>query len=138
MSAPVLEARVLIVDDDQQFTKAIKPQLETHFQEVELAASEEEGWALLEKDCYDLVLLDLILGEEPTGMGMCRRLKSAERWRDMPVLIVTMADVLYGMSLKSLLADGNCLPADDFADKGLEPSEIVKRARRIVERSVQR
>jgi hypothetical protein len=44
------------------------------------------------------------------------------------------ADVSYGLSIKSFLTDGECLPAEDFVDKIQAPEEIVMRARRMVER----
>ena len=134
LKAPVLKARVLVIDDDESFLAAIRHGLEASFREVHCAAGEAEGWALLEKNAYDLVLLDLLLGGEPAGLRICRRLKNDPRWRDVPVLVVSAADMLYGLSLKSYLADEQCLPAEDFVDKVAGPAEIVKRARRIVER----
>ena len=56
------------------------------------------------------------------------------RWRNTPVMMLSSADVSYGLSIKSFLTDGECLPAEDFVDKIQAPEEIVMRARRMVER----
>lgn len=134
MKAPLLRARVLVIDDDTDYVASLKGHLETSFEAVDCAAGEAQAWALLEENSYDLILMELILDYDAAGLGMCRRLKGAARWRDVPILVVTDADTRYGLNLKSYLGDRQCMPADDFVDKNVAAKEVVKRARRIVER----
>lgn len=134
VKAPTLSAKVLLVDDDPLFLDALKPKLLESFETVEQADDEDGAWKLLEANSYDIVLLDVIFGHRPAGLELCRRIKRDPRWRDVPVLIVSMADVMYGMNLKGFLDDQGCLPADAFIDKLAGADEIVKRARCIIER----
>ena len=136
MKAPRLKASVLAIDDDEGFLAALRKSLEANFQRVDCARSPEEAWARLEERDYDLIMLEILLGGEPAGLEMCRRLKADTRRRDTPVLIVSIADLLYGMSLKSYLGEESVLPADGFIDKLADSEEIVKRARSIVEKPV--
>lgn len=134
MKAPVLDARVLVIDDDEAFLAALQPALEESFSAVDCAPGEEEARSLLARRRYDLILLDVLLGNEPAGLGLCRALRAEPRWRDVPVLVVTAVDAMYGMNLKSYVGEDQCLPADAFIDKGAGVEEILKRARSVVER----
>ena len=134
MNRPQLKARVLLVDDEADFAASIKLQLERDFQTVDYVSDEEQALAMLEKNHYELVILDIMLHHDVGGLRLCRRLKAEPRWRNTPVMMLSSVDVSYGLSIKSFLTDGECLPAEDFVDKIQEPEEIVLRARRMVER----
>jgi CheY-like chemotaxis protein len=134
MSGPVLKAKVLVVDDGTDFPAALREHLGRNFQEVDQARSESEALALVERKSYDLLIMDIILDNDTGGMRLCRALKADQRRQRIPVMILSAADVRYGMSIKSCLDDGRCLPADDFVDKGAEVAQVVERARRLVER----
>lgn len=135
MAEHVLPARVLIVDDDEDFSLALKRQLETGFEQVDVAKDEATAMESLGRGRYDLLILDLMLGYEPGGLELCRRLKADPAWHEMPVMVLSSADVQYGLSIKSYLDEEGCLPADDFVDKGAtDLDDVVRRARVLVER----
>ena len=134
MNRPQLKARVLMIDDEADFALPIKVQLERDFQAVDYASDETQALALLEKTHYDLVIMDIMLHQDAGGLRLCRLLKAEPRWRNIPVMMLSSADVSYGLSLKKFLTDGDCLPAADFVDKILDSEEIILRARRMVER----
>ena len=138
MNRPKLKAKVLMVDDEADFALAIKCRLERDFEVVDYVADEEQALAMLEKTRYDLVILDIMLEHDAGGLRLCRRLKAEPRWRDTPIMMLSSADVSYGLSIRSFLTDGECLPAEDFVDKIQDPEEIVLRARRMVERPDER
>ena len=58
---------ILIVDDDPEFTDSLKALLSEEGNSVALAHSVAEGQAALERDNYDLALVDLVL---PDGSGL--------------------------------------------------------------------
>jgi len=135
MKEHVLQATVLSIEDDEDFGFALKCCLEAAFEQADLAGDEKTAMALLECGRYDLVILDLMLGSEPSGLGLCRRLKADPAWQAIPIMILSSADVQYGLSIKSYLDEGGCLPADDFVDKGTtDLDDVVRRARVLVER----
>lgn len=136
LKAPRLKASVLAIDDDGSFLAALRRSLEANFERVDCATSLEEAWKFLEAADYDLIMLDVMLDSEPSGLAMCRRLKADPRRRGTPVLIVSIADLMYGMSLKGYLGDDGAVPADGFIDKLAGAEEIVKRARSIIEKPV--
>lgn len=135
MKERVLPAKVLIVEDDADFGFALKRRLDVAFEQADLAGDEVAAMDLLECDRYDLVILDLMLGYEPSGLGLCRRLKADPAWQAIPIMVLSSADVQYGLSIKSYLDEAGCLPADDFVDKGTtDLDDVVRRARVLVER----
>ncbi|MBS7614569.1 response regulator [Candidatus Bathyarchaeota archaeon] len=53
--------KILVVDDDQQILKSLKTILESKGYEVEIAESGEEATEKIEKNCFDIALLDIRL-----------------------------------------------------------------------------
>jgi DNA-binding response OmpR family regulator len=134
LNGPVLQARVLVVDDDRDFALALKELLDRNFSVVEWVDNEAAAIERLENGQYDLVILDIVLQNDPSGLRLCRRLGANERGRRPAIMMLSSADMQFGMSISSYVGDASCLPADDFVDKGKELQEVVVRARRIVER----
>lgn len=81
--------RLLVVEDEPDLAEAIAAHLRASGHATDLAAGLEEGEAALAGVDYDLVLLDLQLGEDD-GLDLLRGLRTAGR--RTPVLIVTARD----------------------------------------------
>ncbi len=81
-------ARLLFVDDDPILREFARVHLATAQAEVEVAADGLEAWSLLRQRDFDLMLLDL---EMPNldGFGVLEKMRSDDRLRAMPVIVVT-------------------------------------------------
>ena len=79
------EIRLLIVDDDSEIRAELGAYLSAHFFWVQTAANGEEAERLLADGEFDIILLDLWLGNE-NGFDVLRRMRSTSR---MPVLLLT-------------------------------------------------
>ncbi len=85
-------ARILVVDDEQDVVRVVVKLMTMHGHEVRTAA---DGFEALEKvvaERPDVIILDLAL---PTmdGFEVCRRLKSDEATRSIPIVMMTAAYV---------------------------------------------
>ena len=80
--------RVLLIEDDAVFRDHVAHALERAGFEVATAADGEAGWAALEPARPHLVLLDLAL-PRLSGLSLLRRLRASDRWRLVPVLVVS-------------------------------------------------
>lgn len=62
-------ARVLVIDDNEEFREVVKDLLVELGHEACLASSPEEGRELCEKSGADLILCDLVMPMDPEEMG---------------------------------------------------------------------
>lgn len=81
-------ARLLIVDDDPILREFGLVHLQTPVADVDTAEDGEAGWARLNADAYDLVLVDL---EMPRldGFGLVARMRADPRFRHVPAIMLT-------------------------------------------------
>jgi two-component system response regulator AtoC len=80
------QSRVLIVDDDPEFGAVAKDVIEIEGCAAELAASAREALELVATRRFDVVLLDLMLGEA-SGLDVLRELRARDV--HLPVIVVT-------------------------------------------------
>ena len=117
--------RVLIIDDDTRLNKLLSDYLKGFSFEVQSATHPEKGLKLLEKDSFDIVLLDVMLPGED-GFSVCQKIR---RFSQIPIIMLTargeITDRVVGLEIG----------ADDYVAKPFEPREIVARIQAILRRS---
>jgi len=82
---------VLVIDDDEALIKTIRPLLISNGYSVLTADSGENGLIIAESQQPDIILLDVIL-PGIKGREVCKRLKSNDKTKDIPVVFVTAKD----------------------------------------------
>lgn len=90
-SAPTADAaqrRILVVDDSFNAREIVKDVLEAHHYVVELAENGRDGLDKVLKGRYDAVITDVEM-PEMDGFTLTQTLRAQERFRDLPVIIVT-------------------------------------------------
>lgn len=80
--------RVLVVDDDPDVRRLIEMKLRLEGIETTLAANGSEALVAMEREGFDLVILDLMM-PVLDGVETCRRLRQDERYAGVPVLMLT-------------------------------------------------
>ncbi len=80
--------RVLIVDDNESNRNLLSRRLRLDGHAVVTAESGAATFAILEEQTFDLILLDLLM-PVMNGLEVLARLKAEERWRDIPVIMVS-------------------------------------------------
>ena len=116
---------VLVVDDDREVVLMLQDIL-THAGYMVLSAtSGEEALRKIETEDLDLVLLDVMMSDMD-GYEVCRRLRSLEHTRILPVIMVTaLSDV--EEKVKGMDAG-----ADDFVSKPIDVQELLVRVRSML------
>lgn len=79
---------VFIIEDDLFLIQAYQVKFEMEKVEVWIATSGKEALSFLEKQPADVVLLDLLL-PGVNGFEFLTALRQNQRWKDVPVLILT-------------------------------------------------
>src|SRR5690349_14178114 len=84
-----MSALILIVDDEQDLVATLEYNLQRSGYQTRSAYTGEQALIAAEQSPRpDLILLDLMLPDLP-GTEVCRRLRSADKTREIPVLMLT-------------------------------------------------
>jgi diguanylate cyclase len=95
-------AKILVVDDETHIVMILKDSLEFSGFQVITAYNGEEALEMVAKEPPDLIVLDIGM-PKLDGWEVCRRLKSSEATKKIPIIILTayaqMSDQKKGMAL---------------------------------------
>lgn len=86
-----MPGRILVVDDSPTDQQAMRRPLESSGYQVVSAANGVEARQMLERDTFDVILLDVIMPEQ-NGFQLCRELRRDSRFEKMPIIMVTSKD----------------------------------------------
>ncbi len=120
-------ARVLVVDDEPEITRALRSILTGHGYEPILAATVAEGLDLLDRRHPDVVLLDLVL-PDGTGLDVTRAIRVG-RGLEVPIVILSA----HGEEQRKIEALD--LGADDYLTKPFGVGELLARMRAALRRA---
>jgi signal transduction histidine kinase len=116
---------ILIVDDESSARDTLEAFLFREGYDLAFAASGPEALACLDELEPDIILLDVIM-PGMDGIEACQRLKTDKRWRNIPIILVTVLDS------KEDLARGLDAGADDFLSKPVNDLELRARVRSML------
>lgn len=118
--------RVLLVDDRRSSYERIAMTLATEAT-VELETSAQEATFRAAEGNYDLVLVNLSLAEFD-ALRLCSLLRSIERTRTLPILLITEPDEM------ARLERGLDLGVNDYLIRPVDRQELLARARTQIRR----
>ena len=127
--------RVLIVDDDPDITEAMKVVLENKGYEVSSATNSVIATEQLEKERPDLIILDVMMTTPQEGFGFSRWLHQKEKYKDIPVLMLSGVKDQTGIDFKSTAGDEAWLPVTAFLDKPVKPDVLVEQVTSLIKAS---
>jgi two-component system, OmpR family, response regulator ResD len=120
-------ARVLIADDDIVVRGVVRRYLERDGMQVDVADNGVEALRLLEAECIDLAVLDVMM-PGMDGLTLCRALRRGDGYA-IPVILLTALgeedDRIAGLEAG----------ADDYVTKPFSPRELALRARSVLRRA---
>lgn len=121
--------KVLIIDDDDDTLKLYGLALSRQHYEILEAHSGQEGLECAFREEPDVVLLDLMM-PGMDGYEVCRRLRSAPKTADLPILILT------NLSGASARQKAHELGADDFITKGEPLGHLDGRIKMLIKQRI--
>jgi DNA-binding response OmpR family regulator len=125
--------RLLIVDDDPDFAGAIEVILKSGGYEVDVTYNPDDGWAALQKNRYDLLLLDIMMGRGAEGVMMARKIRKDEVLREMPVLIITGMREQIAFLFPGQAVHPGFVPIDELVEKPVDPKMLLERVEALIE-----
>jgi signal transduction histidine kinase/DNA-binding response OmpR family regulator len=102
---------VLVVDDNAEFTLAVKGLLQTEGFKVEIANTGAKAFEILSSSTPSIIFLDLVM-PQMDGFEVIQRLQRDETWKKIPVVVLT------GQELTSEEWEKLNAYAKDFVKKG--------------------
>ena len=120
----IMAERILMIDDDNRLAGMVSDYLGGAGFRVTVAGTGRDGEALLKRETFDAVILDLML-PDADGLDLCRRLRASS---DVPILMLTAR----GEPMDKVV--GLEIGADDYLAKPFEPRELQARLRAILRR----
>lgn len=121
------EERILAIEDEADILEVIEYNLDREGYDVMTSKNGEKGLELIRENYPDLVLLDLML-PDLDGLEVCRRIRSDEDIKHIPVIMVTAKDT------ESEVVLGLGVGADDYVTKPFNPKELVARVKAVLRR----
>jgi len=113
-----------MIEDDPDITTLLVNFLRRHEMEVDAYDTPSAGMAALERDRYNLIILDLSL-PELDGLEVCRNIRAI---RDTPIIVSSarsdIDDKLVALEYG----------ADDYLPKPYEPIELIARIKSVMRR----
>ena len=114
--------RILLVEDDRSIVSNLTEFLAQEGFEIKSASGQTDALAFLEKESFDLVLLDVSLSDG-NGFSVCSAVKSDY---GIPVIFLTASSDEFST------VTGFDLGADDYIPKPFRPRELVSRIKNIL------
>ncbi len=128
MSTPI----ILLVDDDPDFVEITKAILETKQYQVRSAVDPDEGFAKLEEEIPDLLILDIMMGRGAGGFVLARKIRKDSRFNKVPILMLTSMTEQTGFDIPGQRISEKFLPVDDYVEKGLQPIELLEKVEKLL------
>ncbi len=114
--------KILLVEDDKSIVSNLTEFLTQEGFEVKSASGQTDALTFLEKESFDLVLLDISLSDG-NGFSVCSAVKSDY---GIPVIFLTASSDEFST------VTGFDLGADDYIPKPFRPRELVSRIKNIL------
>ena len=123
--------KILLVDDDQDFVAATKMVLESRPEYKVLTASDGVfGLPIAKAEKPDLIVLDVIMPFED-GFTTASQFKANPEVAEIPIIILTSFSQRIGETDISVFQGMN-LDAEDYIEKPVSPSELLRRVDRLL------
>jgi len=115
-----------VVDDEPDLRELLGVMLEGAGYQVTRAADGREALARVKEESFDLVILDIMM-PGPDGWEVCQRLKTSEKTRHLPVILLTMRsqpmDKVVGLEV---------VRADAYLTKPFDRAELLAKVESLI------
>ena len=119
-------AKILIVEDDEILSSAVRELLEAEHHMIDTTLSGEEALAMIDAFSYELFIFDWELPGEVSGLDLCRKLRGTRT--STPIIMLTGKTQI--VEKETGLDSG----ADDYITKPFHPRELSARVRSVLRR----
>jgi two-component system, OmpR family, response regulator len=120
-------AKILLVEDDQNFGDVLRSYLDMHDYDVTLATDGVAGLEAFKKGQFDLCIFDVMMPKKD-GFTLAKEVR--EKDTETPIIFLT------AKTMKDDVVQGFRLGADDYISKPFNSEELLYRIQAILKRKV--
>src|SRR5574344_601760 len=120
------QSHILVVEDSERLNNYISSQLKKENFYIVQAICGQQAYDSLKQESFDLVILDLNLGDI-NGLQILKTIRLQDK--TLPVMIVS------SLTEKKKKIEGFRIGCDDYLTKPFYISELLMRIRRMIERT---
>ncbi len=122
--------KIILIDDDQDINAQNQTALKSAGFETEIAFSAKEGFEKLENTKADLVILDVVMEYENSGLELARKISSNKELKKTPIILLTSD----GNNPKWMQQDGHTWDnIVKILDKPVTPSKLVETVKKVLD-----
>ena len=128
-------AKILIIDDDPDFTLATKAILEKQGHQVLSATESKSGLELVKSDDPDLLILDIMMDSIYEGFSVTTTLRGTPEfmdYRDIPILMVSAVKHITGERFH-IPEEAKAAKADEYLDKPFSAEAFLQKVNQLLE-----
>jgi DNA-binding response OmpR family regulator len=125
-------AKILIIDDDNDFAEATTIILESRNHEVISADNTKEGLILLEYENPDLLILDIMMENKAAGIIISRQLRKDPKFQKLPILMLTGMREQTGFFFPGESKNDIFLPVNEFLEKPHLPEILLEKVEKLL------
>ncbi|MFQ5951887.1 MAG: PleD family two-component system response regulator [Candidatus Omnitrophota bacterium] len=124
--------KILIIDDDIDYAESIKLVLMAKGYDASYALDRQKGLEMIERSCPDLIIMDVMMERMSDGFDLSRKLKCDEKYKNIPILILTAVGDKTGFKFSTEAGDEAWLPVDAYVEKPIKPEELVSKVEKLL------
>ena len=127
-------SKILLVDDDDDFVSAVEAMLKTVGYEVFTATNLLSARDLINKERYDLLVLDVMFPEEPDGgFELAREIHTSHSINNaIPVILLTSINKNYRIKYGPQDIDDTWMPVQEFIEKPVDLDMLLSKISSIL------
>lgn len=126
-------ARIVLVDDDADFTDAASTVLRRAGHTVEVLADTEGVVEHLSIQAPDLLILDVMFPEHTSaGFDLAREIRKAEQLSRLPILMLTAVNTRFPLGFGPDDIDDDWLPVQEFIEKPVDFDLLLGRIAKLL------
>jgi len=131
------KAKILVIDDDPDFTDAVTPILESALYNVVTASNPQEGKEKIFAEKPDLILLDIMMDSLFDGFSLCHAIKTSKEFKefkDIPVIFVSAVKEKTGSRFQFKGEEQGLAGPNDYIDKPVKAGDLIARIERLLKK----
>jgi len=124
-------AKILVVDDDPDFSEITRTILQANGYEVSTATNGDEALKLMHQDVPDLVLLDVMMSSVLDGVNVSHAMNEDPVLKRVPIVMLSS---IASSPEAGMFPTDEYLPIDAWLSKPVQPKELLAKVAHHIKR----